>query len=508
MKHILFLLGIASILLATAGCTQDLDFDKVTGDVCVKPSLMIPLANADVTAGYLFEEVDGNVKHVLDDSGDKRIVIYSDRDSIVKYGVFDLFNINFDESSISQDIPLYGFNTLIDNASPSLPSVERSFSFDIELPTKNINLKSVNINYQINISYEDFDMPVDISWSLADAEFETETASGTSLIYKNYKRVDVDVVNNKMKFTLKLSADLATKAHLGKLQVSLNIDSVNSITGAVDNFGFTTEKVIQRTNLPAFKRTDGHIRFANPWFRLSSVNGIPLQISVVPYVYSLHGKAEKLANIPINLPAANNGQPVSHKDILDKDNSKVVDFFHVLPDSVEYYAAVSMTMPEGVETITLSPQDSICLGYGYEIPVEFTADTDLESDTIDISDISNLEDILRAKLYVNVSNELPISATINIAFCNSMTGRTLTKIVVDDIIAQPNIDASGKSTNMIKKERVVEFTPNDVEALRKSDQMIVSISMKTPDDGTVSVIVTKNRLKFSMALAAEFDLNN
>ena len=95
-----------------------------------------------------------------------------------------------------------------------------------------------------------------------------------------------------------------------------------------------------------------------------------------------------------------------------------------MPDSLSYHCDITASMPSDKESVTICSDDILYLGYSYEIPVEFIVKNDdpINTDTVDISDIPNLDDLDFAKLIVYTKNSLPFSLSIKLITFDSKTG--------------------------------------------------------------------------------------
>ena len=58
---------------------------------------------------------------------------------------------------------------------------------------------------------------------------------------------------------------------------------------------------------------------------------------------------------------------------------------------------------------------------------------------------------------------------------------------------------------MVDGEAVIELDEQQIAALRKSEALVVSVDLYTPD-GKVVVLITENRFRLSLAFAAEVKL--
>jgi hypothetical protein len=130
----------------------------------------------------------------------------------------------------------------------------------------------------------------------------------------------------------------------------------------------------------------------------------------------------------------------------------------------------------------------------------------IHADTIDITDIPNLDDMKRSKLVVYAENSLPLSIGTKLVTYDSSTGQKYSSIEVEEMGRVPNIDANGKSTEKTTLSTTRELTREQMDDLSRSDGLIVQITLDTPD-GRYVVPTSDNVFIFDVSLVAGFEIN-
>lgn len=504
MKNIQAPLALAVGCLLLPCCTEDLDFDRISGDITAKPALMIPVANADMTVAELFPEGEQNVRYRTDEDGDRRLEIHSSCDSVLSYSIYDLLGIDgLTGRSFGTRMDLSPAQTLLDADPTGQASLSLSYTLALPVDLGDFELTSIETNYTITASYSGFGRPMTIDFGTADEPLPiTLSGSGSKRVAVEGK--SIAMADGSAQLTVAIDIPGGYQGSLGTVYIEVGFESVESITGSLPDYTFRTDTYRNITDLKSFKRFSSIIRFDDPSFTVTATNDSPLELVMQTHVENV-GDHATLDRQTIEMPGATDDGPGLCSFTLSKRNSNIISFFHMVPEEVDYYADVNLRMPQGAGQITLSRTDSIYLGYNYCIPVEFSLDGTVDPDTMDLSDLENIEDVQRVKIYLSTQNSLPAGATVRLGLYDEDTGRTLTTVSVDNIFAMPEIDAKGKAHTMVDGEAVIELDEQQIAALRKSEALVVSVDLYTPD-GKVVVLITENRFRLSLAFAAEVKL--
>lgn len=507
MKYKVLSIGLCLLLQAmlVTSCYDDLDFDKFSDEVEVSPSLILPMAKSDVTAKYLFDEVDNCVEYFIDSDGDECITLRSDYDSLVAYSVFDLIGLNC--SGLS-------FETSVD-ASPYSSYISSSFYGDsvtvplrVELPlqAENANISSLNIDYMLMIIGEGFTVPASLEMMLGGLTSycnDKELVNGKMFAYQGK---DVTINDNKIVIDIKLKVATGKSGQLGKLNVSLNVPKLNSATGSIDKFTMSTQRYIQMTGMYNFRRFANNIEFRNPVYKVTYSNSTDLQFDLMPNVLMVDRIKEWLqlrTDVIEITPNEKSGEVP-----FDRNNSNVLDIFNAVPDSILYECNIDVSMSDDVDELTLYPTDSLYLGYSYDIPVEFKIDSNdkVYVDTMSISDMPSLDDLNRGKLIFSSENSLPVTVGVGFIPYDSRTKRTFTPIVAEAFATAPRLDEKGKSVESVLTNVSVELSSQQIKELAKADELIVQLLLDSSGEKYV-VPKTDDRFAFTFSIALEFELS-
>lgn len=489
------------------GCVGDkFDVDRISEDVNINPGVMLPLAYADVSVKDILSDKYDEVLYYKDDSGDERVMVYQNRDSVEVLGLSDIFS--FGIANLNLPVPLNLFNT-----------GGYQFETALNLTTKNFNLNSVRLKYTVEVSFNNFPKPVGLTIgfpSVGDGGRLIETTllnSGQKSF--SFQNDAFQFQNGQLPVSFSLgkinSSDLFPVAGQGSIGIRISGIEVLAMTGSTAGFTISSETYQDEIDLSDFERFNNHIRFNDPRIFFYITNEMPLNGVVAPYLKGSRSEGTfiKLEGQPITMDAATNGITARTINAYQKANSNIGAFFDYLPEQLEYRGDFSLSMPTGVPSITISNQDSIYLGYRAEIPVEFMLDAPIDVDTIAIDDTDLFEKIQRGTFIVDSENSLPLEASLTLAFYDEDTQKVIDRIVCQQVIpAAPVNPSTGKaSASSIGKERIV-LTGSNIANLQKTEKLILELQLKSTnyDDGQMVVLLANNRihLKVSMIGDVEF----
>lgn len=504
MKRICFLVNIVVIALFTS-CYDDVDFDKVSDEIAAQPALLLPLANADVTVEYLFDEQENCVKYVTDEEGDQRIVISSDHDSIATLPLYQLININTNDMKIEKLLDISSY-TSSDMTSTDEDSISLPILLALPLTNDYMSITSAKADYTISLKCNSFSIPANITVDIGGNKTYLDVKKSSTGIQTNTTDGILRVYDNEIpiKITVKVSAkDVGS---LGTIDFLLSLSELKSITGEMEDLHFTTNHYIHMTGMKQFNRIGKEVDFRNPQVLLSYSNSSDINFNVVPNITAIKKSNYKDALHTSPFDISDNETDGSL--LFDNNNSNVGLFFKQVPDSLSYHCDITGSMPSDKKSVTICSDDILYLGYSYEIPVEFIVKNDdpINTDTVDISDIPNLDDLDFAKLIVYTKNSLPFSLSIKLITFDSKTGNKYSSLHIADACRSPKLDSNGKSTNDIETKSSLELTRQQMDDLHRTDRLIVQVSLETPEERYV-VLKTDDIFKMNISLAAGFEIN-
>ena len=493
-------------LFVMSGCVGDkFDVDRISDDVSFNPGVMFPLAYADVSVKDILSDKYDEVLYYKDASGDERVMVYQNRDSVEVLGLSDIFT--FGVANFFLPVPLNLFNT-----------GGYQYETALDLITKNFNISSVRLKYTVEVSYNNFPKPVNLTIgfpSVGDGGRMVETTllnSGQKSFsfqddefYFQSGQLPVSFFLGKIN-----SADLFPVAGQGSIGIRISGIEVLSMTGTTAGFTVSSETYEDEIDLSDFERFNNHIRFNDPRMFFFITNETPLNGVVAPFLRGSRSEGTfiRLEGQPITMAAAANGVTARSTTSYQKANSNIGSFFDYLPEQLEYRGDFSLSMPAGVPSVTISNQDSIYLGYRAEIPVEFMLDAPIDVDTIAIDDTELFEKTQRGAFIVDSENSLPMEASLTLAFYDEDRQTVIDRIVCQQVIpAAPVNTATGKSSaSSVGSERIV-LTGSNIANLQKTEKLILELQLKSTnyDDDQMVVLLANNRIRLKVSMIGDVE---
>lgn len=494
-KHIFTLCLAASM----CSCMDDMEFNKISDKVNVSPSILLPIATADVDVRYLFDMAENAVETYEAEDGTHRIRLRANHDSISSYSIFDLLGLAKSDIVYSRQFDWSSYNTkyitkdISLDASMSMPIMEKKET--------GIEITDAVLTYELNITYTDFEHPASLNFDFAGKKMTVEMkGSGKETFGDTQATISVD--KGKLDLGITLNVPATGDGSLGKVTVEAKLKELNSISGSTSAINLPTSTSISLTHMRPFRRISRNMKWKNPQLWITCTNKLPLNGKFSPNVTSVGDKEMLLTSTTYEIPSGK----VGFEALIDNKNSNIEKFFNNVPDTVTFDANIELTMPEGENAITLNRTDSIYLGYRYNVPFEFMMDTDFDCDTVEISEVPNMDHVLRAKFVSNIVNGLPCGISVVLQLMNTDKGETYSAIDLEDIAKMPEVNSNGVSTSETESVKSVELTRENINDLSKSNALIVRVRLDTGDQYICPKI--EDRLQIDMSLAAEIDLRN
>jgi len=489
------LLGILCIALMATACMDDIDVDKVSGKINIKPTLLLPLVYADVNTEYLFDKAANAVEFYTAEDGSQRIRIKANHDSISAYPIMDALGFMNSSKSFLTELDLEMLNyggeaytpiilDIIDKEGASINSLQASCNVTVKY-----NGFSRDANINMDLFGKDIDMP--IGGSNSDGE-KTESV----------ENVTITPIDGKV--TIPITVKLSENGYgsWGSIEIGIQLYDIDNVNCSISGLTVPTSTCISLTHLQNFKRLGRNSEFKDPRFWLTSTNKSQLDGRMKPNICSIGDGKVTLNNDAYEIPAGKIGITKE----LDEKNSNVQGIFQNVPDSMSYTADLELSMPDGNSNITISKKDTIYLGYRYDVPFDIKIDGDIECDTAFISDVPDLDFIKRAKIVCTTTNSLPFGGDIKMQLANIGEHKMLSYINLDNALACPQISESGISLDNIENVSVVELNDQNLKDIGNADAIIVSIRLNSK--GNFVAPKKGDRLIVDVSFAAGFEIEN
>ena len=495
-------LGILSVVtLLLQGCFFDgFDFDKISDQVYVETSLMLPVATAEIDVAYIFGEIEDNVVYYTDDDGNTRLRIEGTAGSAFTESAVNLLGLDIDIPSFSKTLDLSDYSSLLSTTRGStldLPTIYLSFDYD------GIEMTSFSAAYELVVEFTDFSRTIITTFTIGETSSRLIAYAGTDKSNTvECETQTIELVDGCIPIDIELATSTTSSSgSLGTIGITLNITDIESITGTVDSFDFSIDETRIETNLEDFKLAGTEMNFRDPRIYIVYNNDTDLRYYVTPEMVSEGDDDVELETFPFYIEPA-----TSDSVEYNNDNSNVSELIQNIPDYMMLTAAVTATPSSDDGTVTLTQTDSLTIGYSYMAPVEFTIDCDIYTDTASVDEIDDLEKITACKIVCNATNGIPLECGLTLIFYNSDTDEEYTTIEIPDLVEAPELDDNGIAIGTISNTSTVELTSQQIEYLDLSDKIIITVHIASPGDDYV-VPLADNTFALDISIAAEVDLS-
>lgn len=489
---------------SSSGCMEDMDFDKISSKAEIAPAFMIPLITSDVTVDFLYDEKENAVeKYVNEADGTERIRFRANHDSIATYSIFDLIGLSSDiEYQAVCDLSALSFDHLFDESTDSITNV---VTVEMPFPKEIGKLIDAHCDLSIGVEWSGFSHPLNAAVNvggddLFGFEIPGSVSDGSESFVAEGAHLAFD--NGKLVAKIRCSAPLAGGGKLGNAVLTFKLSNIADVKCEAEPFSFMTSTYITLTQLANFKRIGENVDYKNPRLWLHCSNGTPFDVSAVPVVDPMSSDDMLLGNLKLDVDA----RDTHYKYELNKSNSKINEVMKSVPDSLSYVAVVSMSMPEGEETVTISKDDKLCLGYSYNVPFDFILHGEVRGDTVEIADIPELTHIEGAKLVVTSESSFPAEVRFNFRLFNAVTGKAASDVIMQNVIPMPNVNEYGVTTETAKFTEEIVLTPKNIEDLRSCGKVLLSMDLNS--NGKYVAPKIKDQLRVDVALAVKLVFEN
>ncbi len=342
---------------------------------------------------------------------------------------------------------------------------------------------------------------INSTWNLSETSFDLTTDSRVK-----YNRLPVD-----FKVTLNTTNQLIRFDSSNQITTTFNIKSISlaSVNGYLGKQKIQIGSNSFSVNLDFLKNLNGSLVFTTPEMILNYRNdfGVPIKVKMnFEAIKKESGETQKLNfdSVTFKYPLVE-GQTVYGSVDINNNNSSIVKFLSLRPDSIRYSGGF-ITNPKGKAANFLNSKDVFTANVDLKVPLSFKAKGLMFTDTVNNIHISP-NDIPEKSgtLVADISNGFPFDVALKLNFPDSITGTTL-RTLDFGIIKSAKVNSSGKGNAPTDSHIVVTIPDGFIRDIQKANSMIVNLIVTSYNQGTVPVLVYSND-KVIMTLGFKAKLN-
>lgn len=497
-KGSLLVVFVAMAVMVTS-CQDDFDLSKISSDnVEVNSSYILPVARAYTMIADLFPQQRNKIEYRPVAGTDRYCVAAASvRDSVQNYSVYELLGLNSNEGQMYYT-PEVNVQELLKYA----PSVTIPFQVAIDVRS-GFDVKSALCDIEFNVTHKGFSQPANYVVKVGDKQVEgSMNGMEEQTDTHELKDLELSVTDNVAQVSLTISSDALDKSALGSIQIACSMKAFKSVTASVNDVQFDLKTDSVQTGLLPFARFTRIMDIKNPVVGINYSNMSSLKCDVKPDIKVVCNEKSYSFSAP---GFAINSNTKRNQVKYNRSNVDFSELMHNMPEVLVLDARLTLNGASSVVTVT--PADSLFVGYFYDIPLSVLINGSLDIDTLMLSTVTDQIDMLnRAKLVFDVKSKLPMNCKLKARLVNTSTNRNYSEIEVGEVLKATKIDAN-KVTVQGQEEVVtteVMFSEKNVEDLKKSDAIVFMANFCSTDKDYVW-ITTDDFAELFFSMAAEFD---
>lgn len=475
------------------GCLDSLETDKIDfSTVEIAPSLMLPLATANVTVGYLFDEQENAVEYYTDGDVEK-IKLHAVHDTTSKYSIIEEMGFDRGGRTMTGSCSLGGVVDFGSGGEGGKVARNIDITMPINESRQNV-IESMECDYEFAIAWTGFTrktvVTVDVDGNKTSIDVE---GNGSDRTGEKGVRIRLGS-EGEIAVRLSVESEAGGQGDWGSISYSMKIDNVDNVKAKIGGLELGNQTYISLAYMSEFRRIMKKVEFKEPKMWLRTWNKTPLYCDMTPRVTTgVGGEGTSMGDFEYIV-----GPRKDDVQTYDYNNSNFDAVLSVSPDTLVYKSGTVMTSKGEV---VISKGDSLIQGYEYLIPLEFRIDGDVDGDTIEISDVPEISNIKRAKIIVTCCNGLPLGGSLSVMMLDKDDKTELSSIMVKDVLPEPTIDERGVARDEKTKTVTVDLTEENISDLQRVGYVIVRFYMTSY--GKFIVPTLGNKLQIDIALAAE-----
>lgn len=262
------------------------------------------------------------------------------------------------------------------------------------------------------------------------------------------------------------------------------------------------------------KNLQGNFLVSSPSIKLNYSNSF-----AIPMVVAFNGQGRKgtqivnlgLSPLTILFPAAPAVRDASSSFVIDKNNSSLPELISMPPEEMTFSGSAKMNPsgdPNHLRNNYVFGKSRFLGSVEVEVPLEFRLNNLQLTDTVDNflreKDFGGFNNI---KVKLNVKNGFPLGISLKMIAYNRKTGLKST-IDAPGILKPGPVDGNGKVNGVSDSETTLELTNDFLTFSKTADDMIISCTLVTTDNGSKDVkIYSDYRIEFNAAIIVKPEID-
>lgn len=539
-----------SLILFFVSCEANIDLLKISPEISIDPSLVVPLGGASVNLGEILSNNDS-------------LHLFSNNTNEISFQSFDSSEFIFPVLNLTEIPPIL---TKTINMSPGgvvtfpanfdIPSIYSDQDFDLGLnkvvATERIDsIKITSATLGIKITVENLDInPKNLKMTLSFSEGKLRMLDGSSSSFeftpKAFNQTEnVDFANfvmntsggaNGIPLGIKLDANSGSLPLTVGPNSKINIEfTFNKLDWRVMYGKFDLSKIASTAQQIALnldtKLPKGVFKLYNPQIDISAVSNIGMKLgfrldylkafTTADTVYAQFDGAKTFTKYFDNKPAFPGDTAMLKLRTFDRDWGQTDKLIANKPKTLEYkFTAFNDTVSDHTQNF-ITPDGKIKVYLKTTIPLQFGAGSYYQfNDTIDnifktLADALNqftVADIQSTSLVLNVSNGLPVKTELSISLLDSLgneinpsTDFTKSYEINAGVVDANGIVQKGKETN---QQLVITVSKDQLNEMRKATKIAYQVRVAGADINSNVYFTKSNTFNLKVGVFVNGKVNN
>jgi hypothetical protein len=537
LKKLLFLMLIPGIALMTYSCNLEYFDDAELEDFTFNPSLAVSIGEITYTVSDLFEQLNDPSVAIVPNSEDVVTLLYVEQLSSQDASEFLIIQNQGFTGSVNA-----GINSPNSPASATI-NVNETFTYDLTLESGQEfdSLYFAGGNFEIDITSDiqssvTFNLTINslINKNTGLPLIATGTVSPSNTTFTtsspltDYKGIFINdglggISSNKVL----IEVDYAIAIEIGD-----NLNSTDALDFEVNFsqpdfeqvFGFIGQDQLdlssQTIDLDFFSSFDeGIIRFADPKFTFNFDNkfGFPIGIDFQNVSatdaggasLALTGLVTESVQV-INAPTIDQlGESVRSEVTLEVANSNIDELMSSKPTSMTFDVVAETNPVTGpVQYNHLGSDNFLDVDIEVEIPLHIGLDNLTAEESMNFSNIENLDQVESIVLRIIIDNGMPMGGDVEVVFMNG--SNPVYTISDRSLFISAPVGNDGRVSASAESIVDIEIDQTGIEAISEATQVLLRVTLSTTDvgDGVNVKLYDDYQMDVKLAMQAKLNLSS
>lgn len=536
-----FIIYFMFFFVLTNSCidNSDYEFDRLSSKIDWQPEVLVPIGSLDINIDDLindYDETEKNPDLIYDTDGLLHLIYSEELD----------FDLDINEILEFPEQEIKDFIIKIPTVRPILP-VELTTYINIDIQTSPfdimlseidaLGLFEFSINNPLNTTCEiTVTLPTTVILSTGKKIEKTFILPANSSSHK------VLMPFNNTKIVLKKPYSYTNKLPLEvKIKIYDNLGVISSSGDFVSHFEFknldfllakfflreqkiSVEGSTIDIGFDMFEYIDGDFEFVEPIINLNINSSLGLPLFVELNFKGQNSEGNEINNLlvfPLSFPRTEEQLVLGEESniIVDSRLTDVSQLINSLQNGAVSYSyniiagGTNSSIIE-IQPFLLTKESKLDVRIDFDIPFYLGVNNLIINDTIKDVDISDVEKIIDASLFMSSINAIPLGVKLEKIYLADKNFKIIDSITPINIIKPAAVfpfnskfEGQSRKTTVSINEEYLDLTTSQINKLDKVKAFILKARLFSESDKPIK-LMKQDRLQFTLAIRANLDMKN